>query len=259
MIRAVREAFPAQAAVTSAELAARGVRGFDEPLEGKAGFFRLYVDDQYDRSALLTGLGQEFWIERLSFKRWPACRGTHAYIEATRQLAQEHGFGWRDVQEIRLEVGEVQQMLAEPEPRKKRPATSIDAKFSLPFTVALALVRGDVGLDDFSPAALADPDLLAVAAKVTYRRRPEWDRAHATCGAIEMLLVDGRRVAAEILEPLGSPDRPLSDAELKSKFISCAARSASPLPEARAERIAARILALETEPDMARIVADLHP
>ena len=258
VIRAVREAFPAQAAVTSAELAAQGVRGFDQPLEGKAGFFRLYVDGRYDPSALLTGLGEHFWIERLSFKPWPACRGTHAYIEAASQLALEHGFAWRDIEEIRLGVGEVQQMLAEPDARKKRPATSIDAKFSLPFTVALALVRGEVGLDDFSPAALADPDLLSVAAKVTYSPRPEWGRRHATCAAVEILLADGRRLAAEILEPLGSPDRPLSDTQLRTKFVDCAGRSTTPLRADQAEEIAMRVLALEVEPDMAQLIADLH-
>lgn len=257
VIRAVREAFPAQAAVTSVELAARGVRGFDQPLEGKAGFFRLYVGAQYDPAAILTGLGEHFWIERLSFKPWPACRGTHAYIEAVQQLGREHRFAWSEVAEIRLEGGEIQEMLFHPESRKKRPATSIDAKFSLPFTVALALVRGSVGLDDFTPAALNDPDLLSVAAKVSYRRRPEWGREHAASGAVEVMLADGRQCRAEIMEPLGNPDRPLSDDQLKSKFSACAARSAKPRPPEEIDQIADRILALEAEPDMARLIADL--
>src|SRR5262249_22557852 len=147
VIRAIREAFPAQAAVTSVLLARSGVRGFETPLEGKGGFFRLYVDDKYDPADLLSGLGEHFHIDRLSFKPWPACRGTHAYIELAQQLQREARFDWREVERITLTTGIVQRMLVEPRARKQAPATAIDAKFSLPFTVALALVRGDVTLD----------------------------------------------------------------------------------------------------------------
>jgi 2-methylcitrate dehydratase PrpD len=62
VIRAVREAFPAQAAVQSSALAARGVRGFEAPLEGKAGFFQLYAEGHYDPSVMRDGLGEHFWI-----------------------------------------------------------------------------------------------------------------------------------------------------------------------------------------------------
>jgi 2-methylcitrate dehydratase PrpD len=257
VIRAVREAFPAQAAVTAAELAARGVRGFDRPFEGKAGFFRLYVDGQYDEAPLLDGLGERYWIERLSIKPWPACRGTHACIEAMLHLVMTHGIAWRDVREIRLEGGEVQHMLVEPAERKQRPANAIDAKFSLPFTAAVALVRGRVTLEDFLPAALADPDVLAAAALVDYRHRPEWGRDRLASGSVELLLADGRSVRAEVEEPRGGPDRPLSDAELKDKFADCAARASNRPSGQKIDDIAARILALEEETDVAALIAAL--
>ena len=136
VIRAVREAFPAQAAVQSSAMAALGVRGFDEPLEGKAGFFRLYAEGQYDPAVLLDALGTRFWIEQLSFKRWPACRGTHAYIEAAQTLRARHGIAPGRIVEVVATGGEVQRMLVEPAARKVAPTTAIDAKFSIPFTVA---------------------------------------------------------------------------------------------------------------------------
>jgi hypothetical protein len=87
VIRAVREAFPAQAAVIAAQLAKGGVAGFEAPFEGKAGFFQLYADGLFDRGVLLDGLGRKYFGEELSFKPWPACRGTHAFIELARVLA----------------------------------------------------------------------------------------------------------------------------------------------------------------------------
>jgi 2-methylcitrate dehydratase PrpD len=249
VIRAVREAFPARSAVAAARLAAGGVRGFDAPFEGKGGFFRLYVEGEYEPDTILDGLGCAFWIERLSFKPWPACRGTHGYIEAIQDLAREHAFAPEEVAAIHLEGGDVQRMLFDPEARKKKPATAIDAKFSLPFTVALALVRGDVTLDDFDEAARGDPHLLAIADKVTYRQRPGWGRDRAASAALEIVLRDGRSVKKELDVPLGHPDRPLSDEQLRAKFVACAARSARPLEPAAANALADRIFNLETSED----------
>lgn len=250
VIRAVREAFPARAAVTAAQLAAAGIRGFDHPFEGKGGFFRLYVDGDYAPEEILDGLGRSFWIERLSFKPWPSCRGTHGYIETILDMVRTHRLRWQDVSSIHLEGGEVQEMLFHPEPQKKRPATGIDAKFSLPFTVALALVRGHVALDDFTTESLADANLLAVAQRVSYRRRPDWGRDRAASAAVTLALADGATLTAELETPLGHPDRPLSDGQLRGKFRDCARRAARPLEGEAAERVADELLALESVADI---------
>lgn len=225
VLRAVREAFPAQAAVTSALLAARGVRGFDEPLEGKAGFFRLFVDGQYDETAILDGLGERFWIEQLTFKRWPCCRGTHAYIEAVELIRAREPFEWQEVREVTLYGGEIQTMLAEPIERKRRPSTAIEAKFSLPFTVASALHDGDVILDSFAPARLSDPEILMLADRIAFEAVREWGRSRPAGGEIEIALRDGRTLRERIETAQGHPDHPLSDEILLRKFVECVGRA----------------------------------
>lgn len=256
VIRAVREAFPARAAITSVELASRGVRGFDQPFEGKAGFFRLYVESDYDTDALLQRLGEHFWIDELSFKPWPACRGTHAFIEAAQSLVRNHQIDWRKVEKIHVEGGEIQQMLFYPEKQKKRPATPIDAKFSLPFIVAVTLVKGDVDLDSFDDEWRSHPDVLAVASRVSYSCRNDWGRKQATSGAVSLQLSDGREYRCEIASALGSPARPLSDDQLRAKFIACAQRARRPIDPRKAERLAARFLCLEKEHGVGALIAD---
>lgn len=81
VIRAIREAFPAQAAVQAAVLAEHGVAGFKHALEGKAGFYALYADGKFDPDVLLAPFDGRYWIEQLTFKPWPSCRGTHPFIE----------------------------------------------------------------------------------------------------------------------------------------------------------------------------------
>jgi 2-methylcitrate dehydratase PrpD len=255
VIRAVREAFPAQAAVISTLLAARGVRGFEEPLEGASGFFALYVAGRYDAATIRDQLGERYWIEQLSFKRWPSCRGTHAYIEAAQVLRRRHGFGANDVARIRATIGTVQRMLCEPPARKRAPQTAIDAKFSVPFTLAAALLHEEVTLESFTPAALRDPQLLALAAKVESELREDWGHEHAASAELTLHLNDGRLLQHVVPHALGDPKRPLDDATLRDKFIDCAARAATPLTGVAAARAADRILSLVQEAQAAAAFA----
>ncbi len=253
IVRAVREAFPAQASVLSALLARDGVKGFEAPLEGKAGFFRLFADGHYDCADLLENLGTHYHVERLSFKPWPACRGTHAYIELALSLAGKHRFSWQDIESINVVTGSVQRMLLEPAARKQAPRTVIDAKFSIPFTLAVALVQGDVTLDDFNAATLRNPHILALAGRVQSEERPDWGRDKAAAGALSLALRDGRIVSASVEQALGHPDSPLSNALLLEKFISCCRHAARPIGTQAAADLAQQILTLENSSDCGSI------
>ena len=245
VLRAVREAFPAQAAVQSALLAREGVAGFEQPLEGKAGFFALYAGGQFAAEELTGALGEHFWIEQLTFKPWPSCRGTHPFIEMALQLLQENSFSANDIRSVIVEHDEVQAMLVDPPERKRAPVVAIDAKFSILFTVALALERGRVGLDDFGATSLRDPAVLALAARVTATpgSRPGWQRGSG--GAMRIELHDGRVFDASVDNAMGCPARPLGEAALVEKFIACAGRAAKPIRPDAARHLAEVILTLE--------------
>lgn len=255
VIRAVREAFPAQAAVTSALLAREGVAGFEEPIEGKAGFYALYAGGAYAGDDLVEALGERFWIEQLTFKPWPSCRGTHPFIEMALGLRREHGVAAGNVVEIIVEVDEVQRMLVEPAQRKCAPATAIDAKFSIPFCTALALVDGAVGLDSFAPGRLSDPEVLAVAARVSPRIVHVPGRSRGSGGGMNVRLADGRTLSATCTDALGCPDCPLDDAALVAKFIDCTGRAHRPLTERDARVLADRILSLDQCADVGALFA----
>jgi 2-methylcitrate dehydratase PrpD len=249
-LRAVREAFPAQAAVDCVRLAKAGIRGFSAPFEGRAGFYAMFAGGQYSSTELLRDLGERWFIDELSFKPWPSCRGTHAAIECALQLRSQHGFDVGSIERIIVAGGPVQAMLAEPLARKRAPLTGIDAKFSLPWTIALALVRGAVELESFDAASLADPALRVIANLVEFRLHPQWTRERAASGSLDMQLSGGEMLHHAVDDALGSPARPLHDARLMEKFLACLASASRPLPTAQARTLGHRILALEKEPDV---------
>jgi 2-methylcitrate dehydratase PrpD len=258
VIRAIREAFPAQASVLASLLAERGVRGFAHPLEGRAGFFALYAQGSYAPDDLLARLGEHHWIEELSFKKWPCCRGTHAYIEAAQHLREVHRLDIGQIVELRVAGGEMQRMLCEPGSQKREPRTVIDAKFSLPFTLAAALRDAEVTLGSFTPATLGDLELLSLAAKFRF----DFDRElsqQAAAGRLTVVLRDGRVLTHSVAGALGDAARPLDDAALRAKFVDCAMRAAVPFSPGSAQRLADRIMNLEREPDAGALLGCAGP
>lgn len=249
-LRAVREAFPAQAALTAAMLAREGVDGFEQPLEGKSGFFALYAGGQFDTGDLTERLGTHYWGGQLTFKPWPSCRGTHPFIEMALDLSARHGITPSDIARVEVSVDGIQSMLVAPLARKQAPATAIDAKFSIPFTTALALVRGAVRLDDFDAASLADPEVLAMAARVEAHvdSRPTWQPGVG--GALRITLTNGETFEAWLDNALGCPSRPLSPAAQRAKFVDCVGRAAVPIMPEAASRLADAILGLDTVADV---------
>jgi 2-methylcitrate dehydratase PrpD len=157
------------------------------------------------------------------------------------------------VEQVAVKIDPVQRMLVDPPARKRAPATVIDAKFSIPFCLALALVRGKVTLADFDTTTLADPEILALANKVTVEvvERPAWTLGSG--GALSARLADGSEVSREVTTARGAPAHPIADADLIDKFVDCCAFADHPPAEPR--RLAEAIMAVEDLPDAGALFA----
>jgi 2-methylcitrate dehydratase PrpD len=141
-------------------------------------------------------------------------------------------------------------MLMEPRAAKLSPQSPINAKFSLPYTVGLALSRGRVTLDDFGPESLADAAILSLAKRVTYEEIPGWGMDRAASGELDLRLKDGRVLSRKVDPARGHPLNPVTRDELAAKFRDCAARAANPPSAAESERLIGAVLALEDAQDV---------
>jgi len=164
-------------------------------------------------------------------------------------LRAAHGFAPEDIAEIVATGGEVQLMLVEPAASKQAPATAIDAKFSIPFTIAAALIDLEVTLDSYDAASLADPRKRGLAAKVRFERHPDWGRERAASGGLAIRLNDGRRLESWIDMAAGHFSQPIDDKELEAKFRDCAGRARHPLSAGDAVALARAIWSLDQAPD----------
>lgn len=256
VVRSVRDAFSAKAGVLSALLAQRGVTGFERPIEGEGGLFSLYSRGNYDPMPLTNELGRTFEGANVSVKPWPSCRGTHAYIEAALHILSETSLEPSEVAGIKVVVSPVNKMLCEPQRSKKKPATAIDAKFSIPFVLATALLRGGVRLDHFTPRALADQDVLQMAGKVTYEVDSGLTLKEAVRGFVQIDTGEAT-LSRRVDLPLGHPQNPISEETLVSKFMDCAKHSARRISDRKLEEVVELTANLEQVEDVREITQHL--
>jgi 2-methylcitrate dehydratase PrpD len=254
-IRAVRDAFAAKGALLSVLLAEKGIKGFDHPIDGKAGLFNLYSKGNYDRSMLMDALGKRFEGENVSFKPWPTCRGTHTFIEAALQMMSSHSIDTDGIVDICVVVSSFNKMLCEPIEVKTAPKAVIDAKFSIPFSIATALYYKGVGLEHFTPKSLKNENVINLAQKIRYEVDPDLGLKDATRGFLEIKMKNGKIYSKRIDQAYGHPDNPISEDDLIKKFIDCANKAVKKISENDLDKVLKYIKALEEVEDIRKVMA----
>jgi aconitate decarboxylase len=214
---AMQMGFAARSAVTAIELARRGMPGPRAPISGQFGYFALF-DGKTD-PAPFDDLGRAWRICELSHKPFPSGRATHGGIDGLQRLMTEHGIAADQLKAGRFLVPPLTHRLVGRPPLDGM--TVAYARLCLPYVGALCLRHGTVGLGDFTPDALGDPETLAIARglSVIADDNPNPNALHPV--RVEVDLADGSSVARDITEILGSPARPLSPEAARAKFDAC--------------------------------------
>lgn len=242
-------AWPNKTAAIAVDLASRGVPGIARALEGETGLYEVYFDGEYDRSALTQDLGVVFRGDRVSFKPWPSCGLTHNPIHATLDVLRRNSVASDEIAEIHVKTGnENSWALCRPLADRRHPITAMDARYSIPYTVAVAAVTGGVTLGDFTDEALEREDVATMADKVV----AVFDESLRSSELIPPVLVeaettDGRRYEQTASLSYGrDPENPMSESDIVEKFRDCANFSARPFSSDQVEQIIDSILRLET-------------
>lgn len=106
--------------------------------------------------------------------------------------------------------------------RKLRPLTHVDAQFSLPYTIAVAICKNRTGINEFKGEALADPEVLELASKVTWELDSEAEALYPKAYPAKLVatLNDGRKFESHVVYAKGDPENPVSLEEIVNKFNS---------------------------------------
>lgn len=228
MAKPLHAGLAAKNGLVAAQLAATGVTGIAEPLDGKWGYVELMAGDAAPGlERALARIGDPPAMEQYGAwaKAYPCCASTHRPVDALRSL----GLRSDVVASMDVAVSEV----AVANLRYRVPQNPNEARFSLPYCLAATLTDGTLTVASFAPDAVARPVLRLIMERVTMNVDPELtaDRPVTESferGTLDVTLTDGTRKRAAVLVPRGHPEAPLSEAELEAKFRDCAAGALAP-------------------------------
>lgn len=225
--------------VFSALLAELGITGPKRIFESDKGYCRT-VSDKFDLNKLTQSLGESYEITRNYFKLHASCRYTHSAIDAALAIRAKYQIDWeKEVKEITVRTYSLAAILNE-----KKPTTELAAKFSIPYTVAKALLYGKVGPEEFSADSLRDEKTLKLAEKTIVVTDEDMERRYPTKRPASVLvkLYSGEVLSHSVDMPRGDPEEPYSDQEIQQKFL----KLVSPiLGEIRAKEIVKNVLKVD--------------
>lgn len=208
--------------IMSATFAKAGYIGPNKPYEGRFGLYKSHLiglEPGCDYSLATAGLNDVWEVMKVGVKPYPSCHFTHAVIDATLILTQEHQLTVDQIDSITALVPEeVIKTVCEPIENKQSPTCAYEAQFSVPYLIAVALARHDFSLADLEPEPLADPVVANLAKKVNYEIDPDSGFPTYYSGEVHIKLTDGRLLKHREHKNRGCFDRPLSAEDITNKF-----------------------------------------
>jgi 2-methylcitrate dehydratase PrpD len=249
--------------VIAALMAQAGITANPNIIEAKNGFYDTLVGPgHYDAERMAEGLGKPFYIESpgIGLKKYPSCYHTHRALDGVLQLIGEHRLSDQDIAKVDVGTSErAMRVLAFTDP-----ATPYQAKYSMPFCIAAAVVDHQVTLETFTDRKFEDRNIVEARKKIhlSFPNVPIWPGladvgpdTEFVGNPVTIRTNDGRSYDARVDIPRGDPALPLTDDELLSKYRDCA-RSQLRLDDI--ERSVDLVLGLERVADIGMLMATLR-
>jgi len=256
----IQEGEAAKSAIEAAIFASHGITGTKNVLQGQRGFFQAFEPDP-NLEALTSELGSAFRGIDIAIKPYASCRSTHEAIDLALSMVKDRGIDPNRIERVTVRVNDITYNLTcHPIDQKRHPRNRIEAQFSIPFTVAAALIRGDFFLAELSDEIINNEEILRLAARVT----PVLDKecqTDLTLGAtfMEIETTDGQKFSERKLFPWGNPKDPMSMEDCLKKFKKSVKYAYRVFPNNQIDRIMNMLSNLEQLEDIPQLVRSLVP
>ncbi len=237
----------AQSGYRAVRLAMGGFKGPRTVFEGQHGFFHAYAntpDGNFE--AMLQGFGQDWLWTTIAFKPYACGTMAHPFIDCARAW-RARGLALDTIARIDCDTAEgIVHRLWEPLATKRAPQNAYAAKFSIPYAIAVALLRDNAGLGEYTDAWVSDTELLRLMSKVNYTVDPANPYPKQFTGHVKVTLTDGTVHEHRQGFFKGGVDNPMSDADLRHKFMANCAHGG--LAAGQAQALEAALLAMMDAP-----------
>lgn len=251
MVKRFHAGRAAQAGVYAAQLARDGFTGILDVLEAPYGGYLSTYSDAPDAARLTAGLGHEWEAAKVGYKPHASVTSIHAAMDALRQVMDEEGLEAGDIVSIDVSVSHMTYVHCAWEYRLQGVTA---AQMNLFYGLAVIALDGVAFVAQYREDRLADPAILDFIGRITAYEDPAIDAmgpAFRHAARVQLRTIDGRRLRRELLNRRGSPENPMSAAEVEHKFRSVVADC---LKAGEVERVVALVADLEALDNVAPLL-----
>lgn len=254
MTKSLHVGLAASNGIVAALLAQKGCTASKKILEGELGFGSVLSKGcQFDK--ILKDLGNPWEIENpgITRKKYPSCARTHSAIDALLKIMEEHPIRYEDLEEIECATDDKAfEILVHPSPK-----TPLEAKFSMPYCLAVAFLEKGVSIHHFDLDWMKNPMVVNTMKKI--RHIPDEEiiskgYEYRGTSKIRVKLKNGKEFYEEVEKSKGHPKNPLSHEEIVDKFCRCAKGM---FDQKRIDSILLRVDQLEDQEDISDMMNDL--
>lgn len=222
-VKPMHPGFASHAGIIASLLAKEGCRGPLQVFEGGQGLFNAYLKGDKFNLEQAKELGGRWETLNISIKPYPTCHATHSSIDVALAFRRKYNVKPEDIRECIYYVPRIAiNLVVEPYDEKIKPKTPYGAKFSLPYTVIVALRRGWVGLWDFTEDSIRDPEIVGYTSRVKAVLDESYDKyggGEIIPARAKIILMDGSTYEEEVIDHKGTPKNPLTREEVVTKFM----------------------------------------
>jgi 2-methylcitrate dehydratase PrpD len=245
--------------VVGALLAREGFTAPKTALDGSKGFYATHVGaENIDVRSALDGIGEDWEVDRIEFKPYPCAGALQATVRACVTLHNRHHLGVDDIDDVecRVRMGDrAADTMEEQVFSQQTPVGDYGAHFSTPFIAAVALLKGRLALADFDDAALHDPEVLKLSAKIRRTDDPNHGRPKYASGHVFIKTKDGKlHEERQHIHP-GHVENPVTAAEVQEKYRYNALRTVG---EETSERLLREVMKLEQVANVREVTEQLR-
>lgn len=202
--------------IVAAYLAQKGFTGSNKMLVSEKGYVNA-TSRHPNLDRLTENLGESYELMRTVFKRHACCGHIHGAIDAVLDIMEKKSLEFNDINEIKVGTYPI---AAELVGKNYDPRTIAEAKFSLPFCVAAAVIYGKVSLTEFSSVKLNTPEVHEIMKRVKVFIEPKYVNAQLGSAKVIIRTMEGEKLTKSVDTPKGHPNNPLTKTELEKKFVS---------------------------------------
>lgn len=225
MTKPLHVGYAAMSGVQAATLAQMGLTANQAIWETPLGFAEKFTQKDDSKLEVMTeNLGNPYEIIRSGscIKQYPCCAFSHRAIDAVLKLVKLNEFSAEDVAEVECFMGPASNEVL----KYSSPVTGLEAKFSMEYCLAAAILDKKLGLSQFTDENVHRPEIQRLIARVKRHVNSSIPNDPVQEEKLPVLvkvkLLDGRYLCQEVAIAKGHPQNPLSDLELKTKFWDCA-------------------------------------